>query len=198
MASAIQPDNADIIYLGGDIEGIFKTLDGGQTWNQIYTEKLGEYWRGRGIELMEIFDIGFHPLNPDILYLCYDDMGFWRSDDRGFSFKRLDPRLDPEGGDFGDGGYDCVRTIVVDPQSGHLYIGRSGGDDDDADNGFAIGRVWKSENQGESWTLIGSPKNCKKKCSKPKSRLLSIHLERQRPAEFNLQLRYLFCAADGR
>ncbi|MFC1509948.1 hypothetical protein ACFL60_09755 [Candidatus Omnitrophota bacterium] len=27
MASAIQPDNEDIIYVGGDIEGVFKTVE---------------------------------------------------------------------------------------------------------------------------------------------------------------------------
>ena len=35
MASAIQPDNPDVIYLGGDIEGVFKTTDGGQRWRMI-------------------------------------------------------------------------------------------------------------------------------------------------------------------
>lgn len=34
---AVQPDNAEVIYAGGDIEGIFKTTDGGDTWNSANT-----------------------------------------------------------------------------------------------------------------------------------------------------------------
>lgn len=32
MSIAIQPDDADIVYVGGDIEGLFKSTDGGQNW----------------------------------------------------------------------------------------------------------------------------------------------------------------------
>ena len=41
---AVQPDNADIIYAGGDIEGLFKTTDGGQTWQSINNNLAQEHY----------------------------------------------------------------------------------------------------------------------------------------------------------
>ncbi len=141
----IAPSDPNILIAGNNV--IHKTTNAGQTWEQVYTNPVGDYWSGREIELMESFDMGFHPTDPNVLYIGYDDMGFWRSDDGGQSFKRLDAVLDP-------GGYDCVRSIVVDPITEDLYIGRSGGDDDDFPKDFSVGQVLKSTDRGENWTFV--------------------------------------------
>ena len=62
----IQPDNKDVIYAGGDIEGIFKTTDGGITWNNI-NNNLAQltygttYW---------INHIRIDPVNYQKVYIC--------------------------------------------------------------------------------------------------------------------------------
>ncbi len=146
----LAPSDPEIIIAGSDF--IHKSSNSGDTWQQIYTEHInGTSWKGRGIELMEPFGIGFGHDNSDVMYIGYDDFGFWRSDDNGNSFKRLDEKVESV--------LDCPRSIVVDPVTGDIYAGRSGGDDDDfqLNNVFSVGEVWKSSDKGESWNRTGSP-----------------------------------------
>lgn len=37
MSIAIHPENPDILYVGGDIEGVYKSIDGGGTWKAMST-----------------------------------------------------------------------------------------------------------------------------------------------------------------
>ncbi|NQT25007.1 T9SS type A sorting domain-containing protein [candidate division KSB1 bacterium] len=84
---AVQPDNADIIYAGGDIEGLFKTTDGGVTWqcinNNLAHEQYsaGVYW---------INDIVIDPVNYQHIYSCTGE-GLFRSLNGGQSWDLLYP-----------------------------------------------------------------------------------------------------------
>ncbi|RMG81936.1 MAG: T9SS C-terminal target domain-containing protein [Bacteroidetes bacterium] len=77
--------NPDIIYTGGDIEGVFKSTDGGQTWQNInnnlaqgnYTANV--YW---------INDIVFDPQNANIVYLCTGE-GLFKSVDGGANWQEI-------------------------------------------------------------------------------------------------------------
>ncbi len=143
----ISSSNPEILIAGGDF--LRRSSDGGETWQQVYTEKVGSGWRGRGIELMESFSQAFHPTDADVIYIAYDDMGLWRSDDGGSSFLRLDPTQKP-------GGYDSVNSIVVDPETDDLYISRDNGENDaDLDPQYSIGRLLKSTDRGVTWTDLG-------------------------------------------
>ena len=141
----IAPSAPDMLIAGGDF--VRKTTNAGQTWEQVYTTPVGNHWAGRGIELLVPFDVAFDPTDPNILYVGYDDMGFWRSDDGGQSFARLD---EVQIGDF-----DAVNSIAVGGTTGDVYVGRNRGTNDEAD-GYVVGQVWKSADQGESSTVVGN------------------------------------------
>ncbi|MCP4713112.1 MAG: hypothetical protein GY869_31160, partial [Planctomycetes bacterium] len=88
---AISPSQPDIIYAGNDC--VYKTTNAGNSWGQEYTDMIeipgnqpDIFWKTRGMELMVVFDIDFDPTDPDRMYISYDDMGPWRSDDGGNSF----------------------------------------------------------------------------------------------------------------
>lgn len=124
---AIDPNNPDILYAsmwefrrtawsfssGGTKSGLFKSIDGGQTWNKIHN----------GFPSGQLGRIAFAvaPSNSDILYCVLEtekeeDKGLYRSDNAGKSWTKLN-------GDFGL----VVRPfyfskIVVDPQNPDVLV----------------------------------------------------------------------------
>ncbi|MCF8242720.1 MAG: T9SS type A sorting domain-containing protein [Melioribacteraceae bacterium] len=96
--------------------------DAGATWQQAFTEKIGEGWKGNGLELMNTETIAFHSTDPNTFWIGYDDMGLFRTDDNGNSFIRLDPQMDPTIGNLSE--IDAVKDIEVDQVNNDLYISR--------------------------------------------------------------------------
>jgi len=84
---------------GGPESGIYKSIDGGKTWNELKGGLPGE--KGR-------ISLGLSKHNPDLVYAMVEGHGFYRSDNRGASFKKLD--------DYATSGNYYVE-IVVDPQN---------------------------------------------------------------------------------
>ncbi|PJA51876.1 MAG: hypothetical protein CO167_11655, partial [Candidatus Marinimicrobia bacterium CG_4_9_14_3_um_filter_48_9] len=79
LTARFQPDNANIIYLAGDIEGIFKTIDGGQSWRMI-NKGLGDgNYTGGNYGVQEIV---IDPNNYQTVYAC-SWQGMFRSTDGG-------------------------------------------------------------------------------------------------------------------
>ncbi len=146
MVLKIAPSNPDIVISGADC--IHKSIDAGENWDQSYTVLTNGHWHGTGMELMVPFDVAFHPTDPDKFYVGYDDMGTWRSDDAGYSYARLD--------EVQLGDYDAANSIVIDPATGDVYVGRNRGFDDldGLDEPYSIGQVWKSTDEGATWTYM--------------------------------------------
>ncbi|MCP4710503.1 MAG: hypothetical protein GY869_17915, partial [Planctomycetes bacterium] len=147
---AIAPGQPDVVYAGNDC--VYKTIDAGSSWQQEYTDMItipgnqpSTFWQTRGMELMVVFDIDFDLTDPNRMYVSYDDMGPWRSDDGGNSFAPLDPVQ--------NGDYDCAASLVVDPFNGDVYLGRNMGTED-IDIGFTRGQVLKSTDHGLTWTVF--------------------------------------------
>lgn len=76
LAIEIHPTNPMIVY-AGDNNGLFKTLDGGQSWLSILT-----------VSQMGVNDIAIHPSNPEII-LVAAGKGLWRSENGGQSWTKL-------------------------------------------------------------------------------------------------------------
>lgn len=129
---------------------VLRSSNAGQSWTAGYTTAVGNGWQGNGVELMIAQDIAFDPTDASRLYVGYDDFGFWRSDDGGSSFIRLDPYQGP----FGEVGYEAALSIVVDPANGDVYLGRNNGDTVEWQENYPNGKVWKSTDQGVNWTEI--------------------------------------------
>lgn len=66
---------------GGPESGIYKSTDGGKTWNELKKGLPGE--KGR-------ISLGLSKHDPDLVYAMVEGHGFYRSDDRGASFRKLD------------------------------------------------------------------------------------------------------------
>jgi len=88
---AIDPTDPKRIYLttwglfsmDGSVGGVFRSLDGGQTWKHVFSEGPHTY------------DVTLDPQNPKTLYICGFNSAAWRSTDgaetwtrlKGFNFK---------------------------------------------------------------------------------------------------------------
>ncbi len=57
-ALAVNPDDNNVIYAGAALGGIFKSVDGGDTWDPISDD----------VPSLSVGDIAMDPANPDILY----------------------------------------------------------------------------------------------------------------------------------
>ncbi len=136
------------IYWGRD--WIYSSTNAGNSWQQIYTKKIGDAWKGNGFELMMTEGISFSPINTNEIFIGYDDMGPFRSTDGGNSFKPLDAKMDPYDG------YDAGKDIIIDPANGDIYLSRYDGIGSAFTNGYTMGRIYKSTNDGDTFTNISN------------------------------------------
>jgi hypothetical protein len=116
---AMDPSYQDRMIWGET--GLFQTVDGGDSWHQIYTNEIppgSGRWQGRSLEVTGIYDIEVDPTHPYKVYFAYGDIGSFRSDDGGMSFTRSVGGLDRS----------TVNTffkIVIDPDDPEiLYAAR--------------------------------------------------------------------------
>ncbi len=136
---AIHPTNPNIVYLGGDIEGLFKTTDGGATWRSVNANLAAEswtpdvYWTNQ--VLFDRSDAG-----GQTLFLC-TAVALFKSTNGGDSWELLLPEQVFSADDFLN-----VTSIAQDPQNPQiLYAGT-------AEKG-----VYRSTNGGQSWTKLAVP-----------------------------------------
>lgn len=140
----LAPSDPSILYRG--YVEMYSSSDAGATWQNRFTSESGGAYTGNGLELMVSFDFDWGDA-VDLVYIGYDDMGLWKSEDGGTSFSPLDPSQDYA--------YDCAHSLVVDPANGDLYLGRSQGTNDE-EYDYANGILQKSTNGGDSFTQIGA------------------------------------------
>jgi photosystem II stability/assembly factor-like uncharacterized protein len=140
MSIAIQPDDADIVYVGGDIEGLFKSTDGGQNWINagpgVANSPAGAY----GVQ-----EIVIDPHNSQRLYAA-TWAGLYRSEDGGTTWSYLFPELDPE-----DDEIPSVSYVAVDPSDPQILYASIGNSDTDEDG---TGSLYRSEDTGASWDKL--------------------------------------------
>jgi photosystem II stability/assembly factor-like uncharacterized protein len=121
---AIDPQNPAIIYLGADV-GVFKSKDGGASWNHA------------GLEGFDVRALIIDPRQPTILYAhavraVYDVASVFKSTDGGASWNESDSGLP----------VCCINKLAIDPQNSvTLYILSN------SDQG-----LFKSTDAGASWT----------------------------------------------
>ncbi|MHC4330212.1 MAG: VPS10 domain-containing protein [Planctomycetota bacterium] len=147
----VDPRNSDIVYVAsqgplwspGGQRGLYKSRDGGQTWEQILSK--GPY--------TGVTDVVFDPRNPDVLYAATHqrhrtvwalvnggpESGIHKSVDGGKNWRQLKSGL-PDA----DKGKIALAVSPIKPDVVYVSIelaGREGG-------------FWRSGNAGQSWSKM--------------------------------------------
>jgi photosystem II stability/assembly factor-like uncharacterized protein len=129
------PTDPDVVYFGTFPAGIFKSLDGGDTWREY---NVG--WLNDGV-----FSLVFRPGDTDVLYAgTYN--GVNRSSDGGLHWERWDSGWPAE---------QWVFSIAFDPRNPDvMYACSKNGENEGTGREDFHGTVMKSLDGGESWFPI--------------------------------------------
>jgi hypothetical protein len=136
-AIAIAPQNPSIVYTGDD-GGIFKSLDGGTTWNSL---------NNSGFSATQFQSLALHPADANFM--------IGGTQDNGTEFRT--PAAAWTRADFGDGGYSLIDQSSVDTNNVvmyHTYFNVTG-----ATTGLiGLARVTLASNATEgNWDFFGCP-----------------------------------------
>jgi photosystem II stability/assembly factor-like uncharacterized protein len=86
LSLAVHPGNPDICF-GTDYGRTMRTLDGGATWEAVYSHRAsGGGYTTTGLDVTTSYEVQFDPHNPNRMFIAYTDIGLFRSDDRGASW----------------------------------------------------------------------------------------------------------------
>ncbi len=82
----VSPENPDIVYTS-DFGRTIKTINGGKTWEQLYTiRKEGGGWISRGLDVTTGYNIVFDPFDMNHVFMANTDIGLMESLDGGESW----------------------------------------------------------------------------------------------------------------
>lgn len=82
---AVDPANPDVVYLGTEVDGLWRTLDGGKTWSQVADVPKST---SNALPLLLAFDATSGTANgrTKVLYVSSDGNGVYRTEDAGERF----------------------------------------------------------------------------------------------------------------
>jgi len=129
---------------------VYRSTDGGNTWRDTVSRAVGDGWSSRKVDNVVPIAIVSSSADPDLLYAGYMDMGMWRSDDGGDSWKDLNT-VQYSGNWLGLGGN--TLTVQPDPTRADVVWGQAVGDMEDPSQPY---HLLKSTDRGESWTELTS------------------------------------------
>jgi len=120
---AIHPNRSEVIYLSSE-KGLFKTTDGGNSWNPVEG----------GLGTFPILSIAINPAVPSILYVGTFSDGVYRSTDAGRNWALINAGMR----DY----VMVVNSVVIDPKNPQtLYAGTTMGSYKSLDNGVMWERI---------------------------------------------------------
>jgi len=124
---AIHPTDRDVLYASMAHSGIYKTINGGISWQPAFT----------GINNTQVLSLAIDPQDPDILYAGTSLGGVYKTEDGGHTWYSAFKELQQYGSIKG------VSEVLIDPNDySHLYYA----------NGF---NLYETLNAGETWSLLG-------------------------------------------
>ena len=154
----MRPDNPDVMFVTDAKAGVFKSTDGGKTWqpaNQGITARTGETG-----EIIPIFCLTIDPHNPDVLWAgTQNQRGVFKSVDGGASWKEMDSGITEKS--------LTLRGFTVDPASSDIVYTAgevaswewSGAPLNGVEFDRTKGVVYKTINGGKIWKRIWSGDN---------------------------------------
>lgn len=82
----VAPTRPDVCY-ATDLFRTYRTLDGGKTWQQVNSVRVGENrWTTRGLDVTTNYGVHFDPFDPKHIFIDYTDIGAFQSYDGGASW----------------------------------------------------------------------------------------------------------------
>lgn len=125
------PNNSEVLYAaahqrrrhvwtyvsGGPESGIYKSTDGGKTWKELKKGLPSD--KGR-------IALGLSKLNPNLVYAMVEGHGFYRSDDRGASFNKLD-NYNTSGNYYVELVVDPTDANTVYSMDTYMHVSKDGG-----------------------------------------------------------------------
>jgi photosystem II stability/assembly factor-like uncharacterized protein len=138
-------DDPDVVYAGVEDAGLFRTDDGGQSWQELPSlrgHKSGPSWQP-GAGGMCLHTILLDPLQPGRMFAAISAAGAFRSDDAGQTWRPINQGLQSEGIPDPDAEVGhCVHRIAMHPTRPDVLFMQKHWD------------VMRSDNGGESWREI--------------------------------------------
>jgi len=122
---AQSPHNPDVIFAGSEDDGIFRSTDGGKTWEKVNS----------GLKNLTIYTIAFDPLKPGVIYAGGYKTGVCRSENNGESWTCSEEGLN---------GFNSIHSIAVHPDDPDFIVA-----------GTIDGGVYVSKDKGKSWKFSG-------------------------------------------
>ena len=114
MSIAINPQNDQEIFLGTNVHGVYKSIDGGSSWEETL-------WRTEAINTSKrdhahAIDIAINPIDTKIIAVADWNSGVLLSQDGGESWQRINEELDT----------GVVQVITFSPNGQYLFAGTEG------------------------------------------------------------------------
>jgi photosystem II stability/assembly factor-like uncharacterized protein len=132
---AVSPVNSEVVYAGSDVGGIFKTTDGGKSWQP----------SSKGLKNDFVRDVIIDPNNADIIYAATLG-GVHKSIDGGNTWAVMRNGF-PQVSD-----YDFsapINTLAFDPKNTEIIYAGIGNR-----NTLGKGQIYKSSDSGKYWSLL--------------------------------------------
>ena len=83
---AVAATDPGICY-GTDSGRTMRTLDGGKTWNAVYSNRAPDgNWTTNGLDVTTCYGVHFDPFDARRMFIGYTDIGLWASDNAGESW----------------------------------------------------------------------------------------------------------------
>jgi photosystem II stability/assembly factor-like uncharacterized protein len=125
-ALAIDPTNPNTIYAGTFSGGVFKTTNGGSSWNAVNS----------GLSNLSIEELAIDPTNPNTIYAGAGASGVYKTTNGGSSWNAVNSGLSNL----------FINTLAIDPTNPNTIYAGAG----------ASGGVFKTTNGGSSWNAVNS------------------------------------------
>ena len=158
LSLGVSPTDADICY-ANDFGCTYRTLDGGATWEQVYTKSLPDgSWTSRGLDVTTCYGVHFDPFDPQHIFISYTDIGAFHSFNSGRSWLHaiqgaprawrntcywmvFDPEVKGRAWSVWGSGHDLPRPKMFRSGNFHRYVGGAAVSDDGC-------RTWSQSNAG--------------------------------------------------
>lgn len=150
----VSPTNSELCY-GTDMGRTLKTADGGKTWVAVYTRRSSPSgYTTTGLDVTTAYGVHFDPFDVKRMFISYTDIGLFRSDDAGTSWRTADAHGVPRAWS------NTTYWVEFDPEvRGRMWAVMSGTHDLPRPKMWRRGQperyrggICRSDDGGETWT----------------------------------------------